>query len=351
MLVMHMDSGLGNQMLDYAEYLAIQKSNPDEKCYVENMVYEMPQKDGMFSMWNGYELEKIFGIQIPNIKEKFSREQWDAVLEFVEKSEFWKEDWNYAPYIVEAFRKQGLILNDFAARKGTKTQDNICVLRYVRKLITFFFTTSMGYHFKRCLRQIMQNKLIESKKRNWDIYRKYPTDSFVGHSFAFKYKEMEIERIDDEIRKAFCFPPIFDSKNLEMMQYIQSHESVSIHARRSDLLFLNGHCYRHGFFKRSVRYIKKKVKNPVFVIFTDEYSVEWCEQNAKVLGLDLRKDQVRFVTWNKGENSFRDMQLMSQCKHNVFTESTFGFWGAYLNENPNKITCAPDVTILATNAF
>ena len=59
MRVVHMDSGLGNQMLDYAEYLAICSQNQDEKCYLENLIYELPFKDGMFSMWNGYELGRI----------------------------------------------------------------------------------------------------------------------------------------------------------------------------------------------------------------------------------------------------------------------------------------------------
>lgn len=351
MLVVHMDSGLGNQMLDYAEYLAIQRSNPDEECYLENIIYEIPEKEGMFSMWNGYELEKIFGIHVPNIKEKFSEEQWEAIRKSVEKSEFWKENWNYAPYIVKAFREQGLGLNDFGARKGNGPNAEKSVLSMARSLITAFFTTPVGYHLKRYLRLLMQKKLIRKKAESYNIYRKYPTDSYVGHSFAFKYKGFGIEKINKEIKEAFRFPIIQDEKNLEILQYIKSHETVSIHARRSDLLFLNGHCYRHGFFKRSVRYIRKKVKNPVFVFFTDENSQGWCEENAKIFGLDLKKDQVRFVTWNKGEDSFRDMQLMAQCKHNIFTESTFGFWGAYLNENPDKITCAPDVTILATNTF
>lgn len=351
MLVVHMDSGLGNQMLDYAEYLAIQKANPEEKCYLENMIYEIPQKEGMFSMWNGYELERIFGIQVPNIKEQFSHEQWQNILTSVEKSEFWKENWNYSPHIVEAFRKQGLELHDFGDRKGDNQSAEKKSVNVLRKCITNFFRTSVGYHIKRYLRLLMKDKLIGKKTNSYDIFRKYPTNSYVGHSFAFKYKGFGIEKMDREIREAFRFPPITDEKNLEMLRYIKSHEAVSIHARRSDLLFLNGHCYEHGFFKRAVKYIKKKTDNPAFIFFTDENSVGWCEENAKTFGLDFRRDQVKFVTWNMGEDSFRDMQLMAQCKHNIFTESTFGFWGAYLNENPDKITCAPDVTILATNTF
>ena len=53
MRVVHMDSGLGNQMLDYAEFLAIQESNPDDICYLETIIYDLPHVPGMFSQWNG----------------------------------------------------------------------------------------------------------------------------------------------------------------------------------------------------------------------------------------------------------------------------------------------------------
>lgn len=351
MLVVHMDSGLGNQMLDYAEYLAIQKTNPEEKCYLENIIYEIPNKEGMFSMWNGYELQRIFGIEVPNIKELFSEEQWDCILKDVENSEFWNENWNFAPYIVNALKAQGLPLNNLGKKAGFDPLASKSLKSKARYALTCFFRTTGGYHLKRLLRLMMKERIIQKKKEEHNIFQKYPHDSYVGHSFAFKYKGGGIERMDKEIREAFQFPPIEDERNQKMMDLIQNSNSVSIHARRSDLLFLNGHCYKHGFFKRSVKYIRNKVENPVFIFFTDENSVGWCENNAGIFGLDFKKDHVEFVTWNKGEASYRDMQLMAQCKHNIFTESTFGFWGAYLNKNPNKITCAPDVTILSTNTF
>jgi len=351
MLVVHMDSGLGNQMLDYVEYLAVQKSNPGKECCLENMIYELPPKEGMFSMWNGYELERVFGIKLPNIRERFDEASWERILKHVEKSRFWEENWNYSPYIVEAFAKEGLVLNNFGKKSGFAVGTEQSSKQKMRQLLTEFFRTSLGYHIKRMLRLALTKHLVKKRNHKYDIYREYPDNSFVGHSFAFKYKGFHIEQFDEEIRKAFCFPQITDEKNIKMMDYIKSVNAVSIHARRSDLLFLNGHCYEHGFFKRSVRYIKKKVKEPVFVFFTDENSVGWCEENEKIFGLDFKKDRVVFVTWNKGEESYRDMQLMAECRHNIFTESTFGFWGAYLNRNPDKITCAPDCTILATNTF
>lgn len=351
MLVVHMDSGLGNQMLDYAEFLTIQKHNPKQKCYLENLIYELPEKPGMFSMWNGYELQKIFGIDVPNVKELFSEEQWEKVLKDVEDSEFWNDDWNYSPYILEALNKQGMKLHNFGKIPGKKLQKPKTAKEFISYSKTMFFNTTIGYHIKRIGRVLLKEKIIQKMNSNYNLFKEYPEDSYVGHSLAYRYKGFGIEKMDKEIRQAFQFPPIIDEKNLKILKLIQNTNSVSIHARRSDLLFVNGHCYTHGFFKRSVRYIKKKVKEPLFIFFTDENSVGWCEENEEIFGLDFTKDRVEFVTWNKGEDSFRDMQLMAECKHNIFTESSFGFWGAYLNQNPEKITCAPDVAILSTHTF
>ena len=337
-------------MLDYAEWLAIRKSNPQEECYLENLIYELPNREGMFSMWNGYELQRIFGIELPNVRDLFTEEEWSRILKKIEDSRFWEENWNYAPYIVKAFEEEGLSLINLGKRPGYVSKADSPKAR-IRSMLTRFFRTAAGYHIKRMTRLFLTDKLVKKANEAYNVYQEYPSNSYVGHSFAFKYKGFGIERIEDEVREAFKFPPICDKKNLKILEMAQNSDSVAIHARRSDLLFLNGHCYEHGFFKRSVRYIKRKVENPVFFFFTDEKSVGWCEKNEKIFGIDFSKDKVIFVTWNTGRESYRDMQLMAECKHNIFTESTFGFWGAYLNRNPNKITCAPDCTILATHTF
>lgn len=352
MLIVHMDSGLGNQMLDYVEYMIIQKMNPQEDCFLEKIIYDIPNKEGMFSMWNGYELERIFGIKAPDIKEKFSEESWQRILKSVEDSEFWKEDWNYSPYIVKALEEEGMEIVDLGKRPTKSLRESKNIKDRARYLMTCFFQkTVVGYHIKRVLRLILENQLVRKENSEINLFRKYPENAFVGHSLKLKYKGFGIEKMEQEVREVFQFPPITDEKNIIILKMIENTNSVAIHARRSDLLSVNGHCYKHGYFKRAVKYIKKNVANPVFIFFTDENSIGWCEENEKIFGLDFAKDKVEFVTWNKGEDSYRDMQLMAKCKHNIFTESSFGFWGAFLNENPDKITCAPDVTIIATNTF
>lgn len=48
-----------------------------------------------------------------------------------------------------------------------------------------------------------------------------------------------------------------------------------------------------------------------------------------------------YVGWNKGDESYKDMQLMSLCKHNIIANSTFSWWGAWLNNSENKVMIAP----------
>lgn len=350
MRVVHMDSGLGNQMLDYAEFMAIKKMNPDGQCVLETLIYDLPDAPGMFSKWNGYELNKIFHIEVPNLKDQFDETTWKRIVDTVAESKFWEDNWNFAPPIIQALADEGMTLENLQPDRSIKNMESGLKNRLRNKLTDFFYTAP-GNLIKRNGRKLFEQSLVRKGNEAYDVFRKYKDNTYIGHSFAFKYKGFGIEKMDNEIREAFCFPAIDDAQNAEALRNIQNTESVSIHARRGDLLFINGYCYRFGYFKRAINYIKKHTMNPVFFFFTDENSVGWCEENEDVFGLDFSKDEVHFINWNKGENSFRDMQLMAQCKHNVATESTFGFWGSYLNQNPNKITCAPDPTILATNSF
>ena len=68
-------------------------------------------------------------------------------------------------------------------------------------------------------------------------------------------------------------------------------------------------------------------------VFSDD--LEWVKAN-----FDL-PDAV-YVDWNKGEDSWQDMMLMSRCRHHVICNSTFSWWGAWLNPRKEKIIIAPE---------
>lgn len=345
MIVLHIDSGLGNQMLAYCEYLAIKQSNPTEKIYIETLTYEISECDKTISQWNGYELERIFGIKIPNLKDLLSEKEYDYLKSYIYKSHFWEKNWNYSPYVVQALKDLGYNLNNYCRIND----EHYKIPKYKQLLNNFELYSLMVYYYKR-YKQIKDTnnylKQYDDKKYLFSSYH----DVYLGQRFSFIYRNNGIERIHDDIIKSFVFPEL-DDKNKILASVLQRTNSVAIHARRGDMLFRAKVYYQGGYFKRAVKYIKKNVDNPVFYFFCDPGSSEWCMNNLKIFGLDKEKDNIEFVTWNKGLDSYKDMQLMSMCKHNIMTTSSFGWWGAYLNTNPNKITCTPDWAYNSTCHF
>lgn len=345
MKVVHIESGLGNQMLSYCEFLAMKKINPDEACYIEKIIYDIPEANEYISQWNGYELECVFDIHAPDFMDTLSEELRKAIIDEIRKSQFWLHDWNWPVYFQKAFEKAGVYLvnarGDFEAdraewsisRKGTPP------LSYMIK------QTGLYANLRRIYRNMRKPRGLSDKN---NLFYSSDEDQLIGQRLTFKNVGSDIEYIDDEIKKAFLFPEIDEDVNKEFADQICSCESVAIHARRGDMLTVNGKYYRSGYFRRAVHHIKKNVDKPVFFFFCDTSSVDWCRNHPRIFGLNYDKDKVIFVDCNDGENSYRDMQLMTMCKHNIITNSSFGWWGAYLNKNPNKITISPEIEINTT---
>jgi len=104
--------------------------------------------------------------------------------------------------------------------------------------------------------------------------------------------------------------------------------SVSIHVRRGD--YLNKYD-KHpvqdiNYYNLAMKYFRDYKK---FIIFSDD--IEWCKTNF--IG-----DQFIFI---EGEHDYIDLWLMSLCDHNIIANSSFSWWGAWLNQNINKKVIAP----------
>lgn len=139
------------------------------------------------------------------------------------------------------------------------------------------------------------------------------------------------------IREDFKFPMLSSLNNIMLLKKIKNTNSVSIHIRRGD--YLNSQTHKtHGicsmeYYSRATSYISETQSDPVFFIFSDD--IKWVKAN---LSLEF---ETYYVSENKDENSYIDMQLMSECKHNIIANSSFSWWGAWLNSNPSKIVISP----------
>lgn len=137
-----------------------------------------------------------------------------------------------------------------------------------------------------------------------------------------------------KILEAFNFPELEEENNIKIKKLMDQTESVSVHIRKGD--YINSEMINLDikYYESAKKKIEEKIKNPKYFLFSDD------KENMREY-LNLFQDAV-LVDGNTGKNSFRDMQLMSFCKHNIIANSTFSFWGAYLNKNTQKVVIAPD---------
>ncbi|MEP7269491.1 MAG: alpha-1,2-fucosyltransferase [Saprospiraceae bacterium] len=117
-----------------------------------------------------------------------------------------------------------------------------------------------------------------------------------------------------------------------------NENSVSIHIRRGDYLANKAILSYHGilpleYYIQAFKIIISKIPNPSFYIFTDDN--KWVKENFKFT-------QATIVSNNLSQTSIEDIFLMSKCKYHIIANSSFSWWAAWLNNNPDKIVIAPN---------
>ena len=256
MVIVKLWGGLGNQMFQYALYLAYKHKHVTVK--LDKSFYDT------YHDFNGYELEKIFAIQ----------PDYSGALE---------------TSLLKAFSKLG---SKLLGTPYKETTDMLC-----------------NYY----------EEVAEMKS---------------GFLKGYWQSEKYFSDCTNIIRSAFAFSSPDDEKNKNTLAEMKNTNSVSVHIRRGDYLEQNRDwAIGPEYYKKAISEMQHRLESPVFFVFSDD--IQWVKDNIDV-------PNPTYVTWNTKENSFRDMQLMSSCKHNIIANSSFSWWGAWLNENPGKIVLTPN---------
>lgn len=142
-----------------------------------------------------------------------------------------------------------------------------------------------------------------------------------GYFQSYKY----FQDFEEDIRREFTFKPSILTKCESIIA--QYNNPISIHIRRGD--YVN----HPSYWTVTPEYLTaalEEVAQPdaTYLIFSDDF--DWCKE---VFG-----DEFVFM---QGNNQFEDLCLMSLCDHNVIANSSYSWWGAWLNNNPDKIVVAP----------
>lgn len=153
---------------------------------------------------------------------------------------------------------------------------------------------------------------------------------------VFQNAEM-VNYVSEEVRELFAFAPFEDEFNKCLADRIGSENSIGIHIRKgndySSRIWYQNTCPVEYYLK-AINYIKEHVENPRLYFFAD--NPEWVRKNFE--GLEYVLVEGNPIS---GWGSHNDMQLMSLCKHNIISNSTYSWWGAFLNKSKEKIVILP----------
>jgi hypothetical protein len=144
--------------------------------------------------------------------------------------------------------------------------------------------------------------------------------------------------IRDKLIDDFTPKNMLSKEAKNYMKDIKKKNSISLHVRRGDYIVNNHTNSFHGicdikYYKTSIEYICRNVQNPIFYIFSDD--IKWCEENFSFL-----KDKI-YV--KKTKSAIEDLELMKNCHHNIIANSSFSWWGAWLNDFEKKIVITPKI--------
>ena len=122
------------------------------------------------------------------------------------------------------------------------------------------------------------------------------------------------------------------SKSLERL--LISENTVSVHIRRTDFI-KRGYCISSDqYYIDAIEYMRMYVENPKFLFFSDD--IEWVKKRFE----SGNREEYYFVS-DGILKDYEELAIMYQCRHNIIANSTFSFWGAWLNDNPEKIVVTP----------
>jgi len=207
-------------------------------------------------------------------------------------------------------------------RRLTRYTDNFKLRRLYRKLLP-----------------LKKSECLEAKDYTLnDSVLTLDTDRYYdGYWQNYQY----FSTVSEELRHTFKFIlPIIDSRNTVVLDAIRNSScAVGLHVRRGDYLKSSKYTGLCGldYYARAIDEIKRKFADASFFIFSDD--IQWCRNNLQT---QLGSSEQVYVDWNSGTESYMDMRLMSECRHNIIANSSFSWWAAWLNPHSDRIVIAPE---------
>jgi hypothetical protein len=183
--------------------------------------------------------------------------------------------------------------------------------------------------------------VVDTQFSSWRQLNEMPNDCYLMGNWQTEHYFNDCQEV---IRADFSFRLPSTSINAALKEQINNVMAISLHVRRGDYLANPSSLAFHGlcsldYYRRAISYISDRVVNPVFYIFSDD--IPWVRENLSI------EFPCHYVDHNNGDQSYNDMRLMSLCQHHIIANSSFSWWGAWLNPSIDKIVIAPSQWVLS----
>lgn len=118
----------------------------------------------------------------------------------------------------------------------------------------------------------------------------------------------------------------------QLKTILQNHQTVSVHIRRTDYVSIHS-ALKWDYYEKALAKMKTYYQVPIFIVFSDDY--KWVKQHMPL------NENCYYIDENECLEDYEQLLVMSCCKANIIANSTFSWWAAWLNRNPNKIVIMP----------
>ena len=223
--------------------------------------------------------------------------------------------------IFKTYKLHRYLLDQFAIQADIATEDEIIKLKGRNNVLFSALRKAGLVKRKSYLKEKRSSYFDASVFKNDDVYLD-----------GYWQNELYFSDIREELLRDLTSISSMSDLGVVYMEGIKKSNSVSLHVRRGNYLNLkNFNVLDINYYMKAVEYMRKNVEKPTFYIFSDD--LEWCKNSLGFL------DNCIFVDSTKTE--IDDLELMSFCKHNIIANSSFSWWGAWLNQNCKKTVIAP----------
>ena len=223
--------------------------------------------------------------------------------------------------IFKTYKLHRYLLDQFAIQADIATEDEIIKLKGRNNVLFSALRKAGLVKRKSYLKEKRSSYFDVSVFKNDDVYLD-----------GYWQNELYFSDIREELLRDLTSISSMSDLGVVYMEGIKKRNTVSLHVRRGNYLNLkNFNVLDIDYYMKAVEYIRKNVEKPTFFIFSDD--LEWCKNSLGFL------DNCVFVDSTRTE--IDDLKLMSFCQHNIIANSSFSWWGAWLNQNCKKTVIAP----------